>query len=733
MHGPALRSRTNMDTLRVLGFSMLLCLGQSAYSTAVNDETVFLGEDYHIPLPVGGAEVVFKPMVGPAGRELLLMKAGVVVNPRVKLSQASNHLILENVGETDEGVYIVKSNEDPQNIKRLNIIVRDCTIEDNVKYGDNFRISLLGVSAPVGVGFRPSAIEANQTSQPALDLLKADESFKAGYGNRLSITEESLILYGVTGADEGSYTITDANGKVNKKICLNVKEHQNFADVPYGGTFKFNLHLNSSSARVVYFEDSSPSARSWVIMERGELTLPPEWDMEGRFTVEDSMCILEQVKASDGGLYRVTDLQGFPVSNVHLQVQAYKLPTVIVAVISLVALTVVLLLVCLVSCLVKVRRRAEKARAIEKIAQNAGKEEGDTFRQVVQDAFTRHNEEAPALSQKEDITEKSQSTEVSIKGLEVSAKDTSIHEKNLETSDSGVGFNTAGLPLDSDTEAPTAPITETADSKPTANQVPEPKPTVIPPSGPAHTTETKPASEKKAPAPAAPKPEPTPEPKPVTPTHEPKMTISPSPESKPTLSPSPELKPAVTPDVKQAVSPTPESKPALEVKPTPTPEAKQSPEPPKAVTPTPDSKPAVTPTKIPVSLTPDLTPTKPATSDPTPAVSPTPEPKPAAVTLSPDVKPALSPSPDPKLAVSPTPMPTTNGTLEPKPDIGSPEPSATLDLKGTEPSKLASPKTPDTEKSSVKTPEVISTGSPPTEAKPSDGAPAPGQEEASTT
>lgn len=33
----------------------------------------------------------------------------------------------------------------------------------------------------------------------------------------------------------------------------------------------------------------------------------------------------------------------------------------------------------------------------------------------MQDAFTRHNEEAPALSQKEDITEKSQSTEVSIK------------------------------------------------------------------------------------------------------------------------------------------------------------------------------------------------------------------------------------------------------------------------------------------------------------------------------
>lgn len=65
-----------------------------------------------------------------------------------------------------------------------------------------------------------------------------------------------------------------------------------------------------------------------------------------------------------------------------LGVSAYRLPNVFVAVISLVALLVVLLLVCLVSCLVKVHKRAAKTKAIEKIAKNAGKEEGDAFRQV---------------------------------------------------------------------------------------------------------------------------------------------------------------------------------------------------------------------------------------------------------------------------------------------------------------------------------------------------------------
>lgn len=61
---------------------------------------------------------------------------------------------------------------------------------------------------------------------------------------------------------------------------------------------------------------------------------------------------------------------------------AFKLPPLYVAIIALIALVVLLLLICLLACLVKVRKRAEKARAIEKIAKNAGQEEGDAFRQV---------------------------------------------------------------------------------------------------------------------------------------------------------------------------------------------------------------------------------------------------------------------------------------------------------------------------------------------------------------
>lgn len=62
---------------------------------------------------------------------------------------------------------------------------------------------------------------------------------------------------------------------------------------------------------------------------------------------------------------------------------AYKLETLYVAIIALLGLLVFLLLVCLLSCLIKVKKRAKRAAALEKIAQNAGKEdEGEAFRQV---------------------------------------------------------------------------------------------------------------------------------------------------------------------------------------------------------------------------------------------------------------------------------------------------------------------------------------------------------------
>lgn len=163
-------------------------------------------------------------------------------------------------------------------------------------------------------------------------------------------------------------------------------------------------------------------------------------------------------------------------------------------------------------------------------------------------------------------------------GLEVSSKEVGVG--NLETSDSGVGFNTA-LPLDTDTDAPdqipdseAVSISISPETKPSPPSAAETKPS----SSPAKEIKPSPEAEKKAsPAPKTKKTSDQPvevkldvaEPETVklspAPSPEPKAALSPA-DLKPAPSPSPEPKAAAP----KATTPTPESMSALAPKPEPT-------------------------------------------------------------------------------------------------------------------------------------------------------------------
>uniref|UniRef100_A0A8C2X1N4 Si:dkeyp-77h1.4 n=1 Tax=Cyclopterus lumpus TaxID=8103 RepID=A0A8C2X1N4_CYCLU len=544
------------------------------FSLNTNEDsmTLFYGEDFHIMLPSLALEVMFWNRTTPRMADVFLMRGGIVVNSRAKLNRHLSHLIIDAVGEGDEGVYTVKNPEKPED-------TRHCSNEQIIKYGDNYHVPLLGVTPPITLEYRPSAVEANLTSRPALVLLTSTGMSRDGYQGRISVNERHVTLRAVTGADEGSYTVRDAEGNIQRKECLNVREHQHFETLPFGKRLKINLILNSSLVHLYYSPDNDPTPR--LLLDKGEFTT---LGLEDRLSSEGSWVYLDQIKGTDAGQFKITDILGFTVSSIYLEIQPYKLESLYVTIISLLGLLVFLLLVCLLSCLIKVKKRAKRAAALKKIANNSGKEdEGEAFRQVVKN-ITKLSEESK--HSQADNTEKSQSTEVDIKGLEVSSKEVGVG--NLDTSDSGVGFNTA-LPLDTDTDAPDqnldsvavsisvdsepkpSPQSATAESKPSAPPAAEIK------SSPVAQTKAYPAPETKktpdqpveaqldVPKPADVKLSPASSP-------EPKAGLSPA-DPKPVPIPSPEPKPA-TP---KATTPTPESKSAL------TPKA----EPPKPTTPEP--------------------------------------------------------------------------------------------------------------------------------------------------
>ncbi|XP_046888342.1 uncharacterized protein si:dkeyp-77h1.4 [Hypomesus transpacificus] len=768
-----------MRTVFVAVFSVLLGTALSA-PVKVKEElkTMFLGEDFQILLPSLAADVVFLPRNTPSGPEVPLMTAGSVVNPLAKLNAIGRHLIVYDLKEEHEGLYTVKNNENPNDIERITLIVRDCSVEQSVKYGDNYHIQLAGVTPPITLEFRHIAIEANQTNRPALVLFTQTGVSRDGYQGRISVSDRKVTLNVATGSDEGSYTVRDAEGTIKKKVCLNVKEYQNFFKLPYAGTLKINLIHNSSMVQIFYTPDYDLKPR--LIADKGNLVFPRDLSLEGRLSLEGSVCILERLTGSDAGHFQVSDTLGFPVSNVYLEVEAYKLPPVYVAIISLVGLLAFLLLVCLLSCLFNVRKRAKRAEALEKIA-HSKVDDGEAFRQVVKN-ITQFNEDSKGHSVA-DNTDKSQSTEVDIKGLEVSSKEV-LDGANLETSDSGVEFNTTGLPLDTDTDVPehfldseAVSLSAAHETKASAPPAPEFKPTPLPevkPSTPAPVVKASPVPEAKPSPPPVIKSSPLPQVKSSPP---PEVKSSPPPvikSSPPTViksgpppviksspppviksSPPPVIKSSPPPVIKSSPPPVIKSSPPPVIKSSPPPVIKSSPPPVIKSSPPPvikSSPPPVIKSSPPpeVNKSPEpaaetqLLVTKPVDTKPSPVQSPdrklvpspiskpkTPEPTPSPepklttpLSLSPKTtkpqppSPKLAVTPDPPKPTTPEPTPTTNGTLEPTPESKPATDQAPADLIGGSSPKATPPKTPEVEVTAAKEPPLeVSSGSPALQAK----------------
>lgn len=52
------------------------------------------------------------------------MRGGKAVNTRAKLNLYETHLVIDKVGEGDEGVYIIKNPDNPDDVKQIKLIIR---------------------------------------------------------------------------------------------------------------------------------------------------------------------------------------------------------------------------------------------------------------------------------------------------------------------------------------------------------------------------------------------------------------------------------------------------------------------------------------------------------------------------------------------------------------------------------------------------------------------------------
>lgn len=108
-------------------------------------------------------------------------------------------------------------------------------------------------------------------------------------------------------------------------LCVSLcssTEHQNFLHLYYGGNLKMKLYLHHSNVNIVYRPKSDNQDR--VILDHGALVTPLDPLLEGRLTVEGSELILKKVRVADSGVFKVTDLAGFPVAHVYIEVDGKR-------------------------------------------------------------------------------------------------------------------------------------------------------------------------------------------------------------------------------------------------------------------------------------------------------------------------------------------------------------------------------------------------------------------------
>lgn len=244
------------------------------------------------------------------------------------------------------------------------------------------------------------------TEAPAV-VLYNQTVLASEYAKRLRVSDKHVTLHSVTMTDEGSFTVLDRDGKVRRRNCLNVRgedgvhslqtmgakttsqlvlgralrsvlvifllrnsqqgvvchcqnpenpedicgpqcvrfftEHQDFKQLSYGGNLKMEMYLPYSNVSVVYRPKSDNQDR--VVLDQGVLMTPLDPMLEGRLSVEGSQLTLKKVNMADEGVFKVTDLAGFPVAHVYIEVQGERNTNNTTA-----TLLLLLLLMCNVTC-----------------------------------------------------------------------------------------------------------------------------------------------------------------------------------------------------------------------------------------------------------------------------------------------------------------------------------------------------------------------------------------------
>ncbi|XP_061755906.1 uncharacterized protein LOC133552620 isoform X2 [Nerophis ophidion] len=310
-------------SLRVL-LAVLCCLPLTV-GDREEVQMVCAGKEFHLPVYSTSRTVTFTP--NPAGPRRVLLEKTYVRDPRFKWTK-DKMLVLKDVTHADQGLYSIKLGSG-FTYETVRLTVSECVKSNYRKYGENFEYNIPNNGSVLE--FAPRGTPSEAMPIVLWNLTNHDTSV-AGRG-RLLRDGKLWVAERVTQADQGNYTVRDAEGTVVSHITLIVGGHIFNVTHNSKGSLALPLFLPVPQAYLMFTAIRRPD-ESWLDPSdprRG----PSQLVHEGQITNQDprfrglvsigrngstNVVVIARLTPSHDGVYEIRDRDGNLVSSTWLQV-----------------------------------------------------------------------------------------------------------------------------------------------------------------------------------------------------------------------------------------------------------------------------------------------------------------------------------------------------------------------------------------------------------------------------
>ncbi|XP_077466324.1 uncharacterized protein LOC144082790 isoform X2 [Stigmatopora argus] len=286
-------------------------------------QMVCAGKEFRLPVFSTSRTVTFTQ--NSAGPRRVLLEKTVVNDPRFEWTK-DKMLVLKNVTHADQGLYSIKLSSG-FTYETVRLTVSECIKSYHRRYGETYEHGI--PDDGFVLEFAPHG--APSEAMPIVLWNRTDAGHGAAGRGRLLPEKKVWLADGVTQADQGNYTVRDAEGKVLSRSTLTVRGYTFNVTRYTKESLKLALFLPTPRAYLIFTParhsdesfESRPPRGPVQLMRQGHIT-DHDARYRGLVTLGGNGSVHEVVVARlssrHDGVYEIRDDNGNLVSTTLLQV-----------------------------------------------------------------------------------------------------------------------------------------------------------------------------------------------------------------------------------------------------------------------------------------------------------------------------------------------------------------------------------------------------------------------------